>query len=149
MTAPTMSRADTASPRVVGDAVERTRRAIATVQRARTLLVSLGAGLLVVLLARVVRALGGVTGELRTWPVVLGLLAAGVAWVVLARRRRALDAVQVALWIEEQRATPPDFSLVTYMEQVAPAPAALTRAAEVVWAQAAVAEGLVRLRREA
>lgn len=145
MTAPTMPRGAASASASIGEAVERTRRALARVARARALLVSLGAGLLAVVLARV--ALSSSLSSSQA--LVLGVVAAAVAWSVLARRRRAPDAVQAALWIEEQQPTPPDFALVTFVEQAATAPAALARAAETVWSRAAVADGLSRARREA
>ena len=153
MTAPTMPRgaasASASASASIGEAVERTRRALALVARARVLLVSLGAGLLAVVLARVAlfSSLSSSPSSSQAW--VLGGVAAAVTWSALARRRRAPDAVQAALWIEEQQPTPPDFALVTFVEQAATAPAALARAAETVWSRAAVADGLSRARREA
>lgn len=151
------------SPPALLDAVERTRAKLRRVQDTRAVLVSLSAGLLVLLVVRVL--LFGRIGP-ASWealPALLGIVASVVTWAVQARRRVVLDAVSAALWIEEQQSTPPDFALVTYVEQRmprvldravadmatgSPSPA-LARAADAVWSRAEVAAALTRLQRAA
>lgn len=147
--------------------VQAVHRALATVRTVRRTLLSVAAGLVCVLLLRIIGgiergALGGVTVAVDdALADVFGVVVGAAAWLLLGRRGKHepltgnAALAKSALWIEEQRTTPtssPDFVLTTAVEMLAAGaaiPGALSTAATRTLQDAPVDAALRRARRAA
>lgn len=157
--------------------VQAVHRALATVRTVRRALLAVAAGLVCVLLLRIIGGIengplaGSTVGVGDAFAVMLGVVVSAAAWVVLGRRGESGRATgtealaKSALWIEEQRLAPsrlapsrlaarmtPDFGLTTAVEMLAAGaaiPSALSAAAARTLQDAPLDEALQRARRAA